>query len=97
MEYLPNGIMKIPGQQILSSVEKLYRKYKKQQLNIDFINWLLSINQVDENDMMDIVKTVDIYKNVKRELVNYPYTTIKFGSVDKKELHSILEKDRFVF
>jgi len=76
---------------------KLYKKYKKQQLNIEFVRWLLSINQVDENDMTDILKTVDIYKNVKKELVNYPYTTIKFGSVDKKELYSILEKDRFVF
>lgn len=76
---------------------KLYRKYKKQQLNIYFSRWLLSINQFDENEMVDILNTVDIYKNIKKELVNYPYTHIKFGSIDKKELHAILEKARFVF
>ena len=46
---------------------------------------------------MEILNTVDIYKNVKKELVNYPYTNIKFGSVDRQELYSILEEDRFVF
>ena len=78
---------------------RLYGKYKKlsSSLNIDFINWLLNINEIDDNDIVDILKTLDIYKNVKKELVNYPYTHIKFGSVDKSELYSILEEDRFVF
>ena len=76
---------------------RLYRKYIKASLKIDFISWLVDLNQVDDNDVTEIVKIVDIYKNVKNELANYTYINIKFGSVDKDELRSILEKDRFVF
>lgn len=76
---------------------KLYCKYKKSSVNIDFIDWLLNVNHIDSGDKMEILNTVDIYKNVKKELVNYPYTNIKFGSVDRQELYAILEEDRFVF
>jgi len=76
---------------------KLYGKYKKSSLDIGFIQWLLNNKHIDDNDMIDILKTLDIYKTVKNELVNYPYTNIRFGSVDKQELYAILEKDRFVF
>ena len=52
---------------------------------------------LNKDEIEDIVSVLNIYKNVKNELSNYPYTVIRFGNVDKESLYNILEKDRFVF
>jgi len=76
---------------------KLYNRYKKTKNNIEFIEWLTNVNHITEEDKEEITNTINIYKSVKDELGNYPYTVIKFGSVDRYKLQSILERDRFVF
>ena len=64
---------------------------------MEFLEWLININQITNEDREEIMNTINIYKNVTDELANYPYTAIRFGSVDRYGLRSILEKDRFVF
>jgi flap endonuclease-1 len=76
---------------------KLYNKYKKTDKSLDFIGWLLNIKQIEECDVEDIKMVINMYENVKNELVKYPYVVIKFGSIDKEKIHGILEKERFVF
>ena len=76
---------------------KLYNKYNKTKNELDFLEWLININQITNEDREEIMNTINIYKNVTDELGNYPYTAIRFGSVDRYELRTILEKDRFVF
>ena len=76
---------------------RLYNKYKKTKLDIDFIEWLTNINQLDIGESEEIMNVVNIYKDIKDEISKYPYTVIRFGSVDKSSLHYILERERFVF
>ncbi len=77
---------------------KLYNRYKKiKKENYEFIDWLLDINHLNKDEIQEITTVSNIYKNVKNELANYPYTVIKFGNIDKDMLYNILEKDRFVF
>tara|TARA_B100000902_G_scaffold178778_1_gene172018 strand:+ start:1486 stop:2418 length:933 start_codon:yes stop_codon:yes gene_type:complete len=76
---------------------RLYTKYKKTALEITFIEWLKGMKQIDSTEAEEITNVVNIYKNIKDELSNYPYTVIRFGGVDKESLYNILEKDRFVF
>jgi hypothetical protein len=61
------------------------------------MTWLQESNYLNKDEIEDIVTVLNIYKNVKNELSNYPYTVIRFGNVDKESLYNILEKDRFVF
>jgi len=75
---------------------KMYNKYKKTQ-NTDFITWLVNINQIEKDEVEYIYKILDMYNNVKNELVKYPYIVLKFGYIDKDKMRTVLEKDRFVF
>lgn len=77
---------------------KLYNRYKKiKKENYTFMDWLLDINHLNKDELDEIENVSNIYKDVKNELANYPYTVIKFGGVDKESLYNILERDRFVF
>lgn len=77
---------------------KLYNRYKKiKKENYTFMDWLLDINHLNKDELDEIENVSNIYKDVKNELANYPYTVIRFGNVDKESLYNILEKDRFVF
>ena len=75
----------------------MYYRFKKQKNNIDFINWLYERKELTIDDIQEITNTINIYKNVSNELTNYKYVPIRFGIMDRKEIHDILEKERFVF
>jgi flap endonuclease-1 len=76
---------------------KIYNRYKKTKNKPSFMNWLQETKHLNNDEIEDIVNVLNIYKNVKNELSNYPYTAIRFGNTDKDALYSILERDRFVF
>ena len=76
---------------------KIYNRYKKIKNKPNFMNWLQETKYLNNDEIEDIVNVLNIYKNVKNELSNYPYTAIRFGNTDKDALYSILERDRFVF
>ena len=76
---------------------KIYNKYKKSKLNIKLLNWLVENNYVKIDEISEIENILNIYLNVNKELKNYDYFQIKFHSVSKENLKSILEMERFIF
>ena len=76
---------------------KLYNRFKKHKDNIEFIPWLYEKKELTIDDIQEITNTINMYKNVSTEITNYKYVPIRFGIMDRKELHNILKKDRFVF
>lgn len=76
---------------------KIYKKYKKSLSDYDLLSWLNMNNYIKEEDINEIVNTLNIYRNIKKELGNYENFNIKFSSVCKETLKKILELDRFIF
>lgn len=70
------------------------KKCKKQ---IDFIEWLKENKYLNDDEILEITNILNIYKNVKNELVNYNYIVMKNGYVDRTKLYEILERERFIF
>ena len=75
---------------------KLYDKFKKITQKIKLIDWLKKYNYLNEVDFESIENILKIYNN-NDELNNYKYFGIRFGTVDRELLYSVLEKERFVF
>ncbi len=76
---------------------KIYKKYKKSLNDDDLLTWLNINNYIKEEEINEIVNTLNIYRNIKKELGNYKNFNIRFSSVCKNKLKKILELDRFIF
>ena len=66
----------------------LYKKFIKEDIkNLNFINWVISNENIKKSTIEQIEKIINIYKN-------FP---IRYGIIDKKKLYNILKQERFVF
>ena len=76
----------------------LYKKFIKEDIkNLNFINWVISNENIKKSTIEQIEKILNIYKKVIDELNNYKYFPIRYGIIDKKKLYNILKQERFVF
>ena len=74
---------------------KLYQKYKNMGYYDSFKQWLEINNYIENINGFD--KILNIYKNSKYEIKNYPYTLISYGKTNTNNLFNVLSKERFIF
>ena len=70
--------------------------YKKSKF-MEFHKWLKIHNNLSDEVYNKIMSILEIYKNLDKELKNYPYFAITSDRIDKEKLFKLLEKERFVF
>jgi flap endonuclease-1 len=85
------------GGTTINVVEPSCKGCKKCKKQIDFIEWLKENKYLNDDEILEITNILNIYKNVKNELVNYNYIVMKNGYVDRTKLYEILERERFIF
>ena len=76
---------------------KIYKKYKKTLIEKKLLDWLIINKYIKMEEINEITNTLNIYRNIKKELTYYENFNIRFNSVCKKSLKKILELDRFIF
>jgi len=82
----------------LYNVLKLYKKYHKQRLEIDFYEWLNTTSDViDDYDLLNkIYEMFDLSHN-HDNLKIFENIRIANGNIDKEEIKKILMTDGFIF
>lgn len=76
---------------------KLYKKYSKKNIKIDFIDWLLEKDELDSEQIENIKHILNLYNDITDEIKNYPYKAITYKNIDIEDLKNVLKKERFVF
>ena len=76
---------------------KIYNKYKKSSSEKELLEWLINNNYIEIEDVTDIENVLNIYSNINKELKKYNYFQVRFGSICKKSLKEILQRERFIF
>ena len=76
---------------------KLYKKYSKKKIKIDFIDWLLEKDELDNEQIENIKHILNLYNDITDEIKNYPYKAITYKNIDIEDLKNVLKKERFVF
>ena len=64
---------------------------------MEFGKWLQIHNNLSDEVYNKVMSILEMYKNLDKELKNYPYFAIRSDRIDKEKLFSLLEKERFVF
>jgi hypothetical protein len=80
----------------LYKVIKIFSKYKKENLNIEFYDWLLT---QDINQDISLLKTIYNKFDINKLINNYNYENIKIinSPIQKLKIKEILKADGFYF
>jgi len=80
----------------LYKVIKIFNKYKKENLNIEFYDWLLT---QDINQDISLLKTIYNKFDINKLINNYNYENIKIinSPIQKLKIKEILKADGFYF
>lgn len=70
--------------------------YKKSKY-MQFGKWLQIHNNLSDETYSKVMNILEMYKNLDKELKNYPYFAIRSDRINKEKLFKLLEKDRFIF
>lgn len=74
----------------------LHQKFKKKKINVNWLEWLIANEYLQDIDMTDIIKTIDLYTLNSNELCKYKYFVIKNTRYDKEGILKLLQQERFI-
>ena len=74
----------------------LHQKFKKKKININWLEWLVANEYLQDIDVADIVKTMNLYTINSNELCKYKYFIIKNTRYDKEGILKLLQQERFI-
>ena len=74
----------------------LHQKFKKKKINVNWLEWLIANEYLQDIDPVDIIKTMDLYTLNSNELCKYKYFVIKNTRYDKEGIMKLLQQERFI-
>jgi len=74
----------------------LHQKFKKKKINVNWLEWLIANEYLQDIDPADIIKTMDLYTLNSNELCKYKYFVIKNTRYDKEGIMKLLQQERFI-
>lgn len=74
----------------------LHQKFKKKKKDISWLKWLVENNHLQDIEMDDIIKTINLYTINVTELSKYKYFIIKNTRYDKDGILDLLKQERFI-
>jgi len=74
----------------------LHQKFKKKKKDISWLKWLIENDHLQDIEMDDIKKTINLYTINGTELSKYKYFIIKNTRYDKDGILDLLKQERFI-
>tara|TARA_B100000795_G_C22789804_1_gene436371 strand:+ start:907 stop:1833 length:927 start_codon:yes stop_codon:yes gene_type:complete len=74
----------------------LHQKFKKKKKDISWLKWLVENDHLQDIEMDDIIKTINLYTINVTELSKYKYFIIKNTRYDKDGILDLLKQERFI-
>jgi len=74
----------------------LHQKFKKKKKDISWLKWLIENEHLQDIEMDDIIKTINLYTINVTELSKYKYFIIKNTRYDKEGILDLLQQERFI-
>ena len=74
----------------------LHQKFKKKKKDISWLKWLVENDHLQDIEMDDIIKTINLYTINVTELSKYKYFIIKNTRYDKEGILDLLQQERFI-